>query len=72
MANIWPESNPDGVPTVGMARVAPKELSAYVWIYCLLCWLIQDAAKVGVYKILKKYNTFGTSSLPPPPIPLPQ
>ncbi|TFJ85011.1 hypothetical protein NSK_003435 [Nannochloropsis salina CCMP1776] len=63
MANAWPESRPDGVPTVGLARVAPKELSVYVWIYCLLCWFIQDAAKVGVYAFLKKYNIFGINDI---------
>jgi H+-transporting ATPase len=63
MANIWPESMPDGVPTVGMARASPKELSVYVWIYCLICWLIQDAAKVATYAYLKKNNTFGINDI---------
>jgi hypothetical protein len=35
----------------------------YVWIYCLLCWFIQDAAKVGVYAFLKKYNIFGINDI---------
>jgi len=63
MANVWPESMPDGVPTIGLARVAPEALSAYVWIYCLICWLIQDAAKVGMYALLKKNNTFGINDI---------
>jgi len=63
MANIWPESMPDGVPTVGMARASPRELSVYVWIYCIICWFIQDAAKVATYSYLKKNNTFGINDI---------
>jgi len=54
---------PDGVPTVGMARAEPRELSAIVWVYCLICWFIQDAAKVGTYALLKKNNTFGINDI---------
>jgi hypothetical protein len=42
----WPHSNPDGVDTIGLAQVDPKALSLYVWIYCILCWFIQDIIKV--------------------------
>ncbi|KAM3568012.1 hypothetical protein VYU27_009855, partial [Nannochloropsis oceanica] len=63
MANAWPESMPDGVPTVGMARAEPRELSVIVWVYCLICWFIQDAAKVGMYALLKRYNTFGINDI---------
>ena len=51
MANIWPQSAPDGVPTIGLARAPPKEFSLYIWIYCIVCWIIQDAAKVLTYKV---------------------
>jgi H+-transporting ATPase len=53
LANAWPHSAPDGLETEGLARRTPKELSVYVWIYCLICWLVQDAAKVGTYKVLQ-------------------
>jgi hypothetical protein len=51
------------VPTIGLARLGPKELSLYVWIYCIICWFIQDAAKVGTYKLLKAHNIFGINDI---------
>ena len=63
MANIWPESMPDGVPTKGMARASPTHLSAYVWVYCLVWWLFQDMVKVGTYAFLKKNNIFGINDI---------
>jgi len=51
------------VPTIGLARHPPKEFSLYVWIYCILCWFVQDAAKVATYKILRKYNLFGINDI---------
>ena len=56
LANAWPYSAPDGLETEGLARRAPKELSLYVWIYCLICWLVQDGAKVATYKVLQMFK----------------
>ncbi|KAJ1407442.1 hypothetical protein B484DRAFT_337239, partial [Ochromonadaceae sp. CCMP2298] len=45
----WPDTQPDGVPTIGLARKDPRELAVYIWLYCLVWWIVQDAAKVGIY-----------------------
>jgi len=63
VANVWPQSTPDKVPTIGLARTSPKALSAFVWIYCLVWWLIQDTFKVIVHKTMKKFNLFGVRSV---------
>ncbi len=42
----------------GLARAAPHALAVWVWLYCLLWWFVQDAAKVGTYMFLKKKNIF--------------
>lgn len=34
-----------------------------MWIYCILCWFIQDAAKVGTYRLLRKYNVFQINTI---------
>jgi hypothetical protein len=34
LANVWPESYPDDIYTIGLARLPPAALSLYVWIYC--------------------------------------
>jgi H+-transporting ATPase len=33
-----------------------------VWIYCLVWWFIQDAAKVMCYKLVEKYNIFDANT----------
>jgi hypothetical protein len=37
----------------------PYAFAVYIWIYCLVWWIVQDAAKVGGYWILERYNFFG-------------
>eukprot|EP00301_Raphidiophrys_heterophryoidea_P003953 c11757_g1_i2.p1 GENE.c11757_g1_i2~~c11757_g1_i2.p1 ORF type:complete len:1017 (+),score=217.80 c11757_g1_i2:176-3226(+) len=58
VANVWANSKPDGVPTIGLARTNPRYLSAFVWIYCLVWWLVQDVLKVLSYKFIKTFNIF--------------
>lgn len=31
----------------------------YIWLYCLVWWVVQDATKVATYILLEKYNIFG-------------
>eukprot|EP00388_Colpodella_angusta_P042319 GDKK01055915.1.p1 GENE.GDKK01055915.1~~GDKK01055915.1.p1 ORF type:complete len:610 (+),score=149.53 GDKK01055915.1:48-1832(+) len=59
IACAWPETYPDGVYTIGLARRKPIELALYVWLYCIAWWFIQDAAKVFTFYLLKKNNYFG-------------
>eukprot|EP01032_Pedospumella_encystans_P020845 gene20845-biopygen17007 len=59
IACAWPETYPDGVYTVGLARRKPIELALYVWLYCIAWWFVQDGAKVLTFHILKKNNYFG-------------
>ena len=28
----------------------------FVWLYCIVWWFIQDAAKVATYQLMYKYN----------------
>lgn len=58
LACSWPDSNPDGINTLGLARRSPKELAVFIWLYCIVWWFIQDAVKVGIFYIMKKYNWF--------------
>jgi len=59
IACAWPETEPDKVPTLGLGRRKPYELALYIWIYCVVWWVVQDACKVFTYYLLKKYNVFG-------------
>ncbi len=59
IACYWPMSRPDGIPTIGLEKKPPRMLPIFIWIYCIFWWLIQDAAKVFTYKLLKRFNVFG-------------
>ena len=56
LACFWPSAYPDGVYTVGLSYRKPYILPFLVWLYCLVWWLVQDAAKVGTYFFLREYG----------------
>jgi H+-transporting ATPase len=62
LALTWPPSYPDGIYTEGLGRRKPYALAVYIWIYCLVWFLVQDLCKVGAYRLLEKYNIFGYNS----------
>ena len=58
-AIFWPAEYPDGIETVGLGAHKPHQLAFLVWVYCLLCWFVQDAFKLLVVGVLTKFNVFG-------------
>jgi H+-transporting ATPase len=46
---VWPESEPDDILTEGLS--SNIGLFFFVWILCLISWLIQDACKVLAYQV---------------------
>ena len=58
IACLWPMSYPDGVETEGLLYESPRSLFVWIWIYCIVWWFVQDAAKVGTFHVLQKYNVF--------------
>eukprot|EP01039_Chlorochromonas_danica_P004613 gene4613-biopygen2305 len=59
IACVWPNDDTDGIPTEGLGRRQPYGLAAFIWIYCLFWWIVQDCFKVFVYSMMKRYNIFG-------------
>ncbi len=53
-AIFWPESEPDGILTEGLR--SDMGLFAFVWIFCIFFWIIQDLLKVLAYKWMYKVN----------------
>jgi H+-transporting ATPase len=49
LAIVWPDSQPDGVLTEGLSN--DLWLFVFVWILCLMSWLIQDGLKVATYRV---------------------
>mmetsp|Transcript_49584 Transcript_49584/g.117992 ORF Transcript_49584/g.117992 Transcript_49584/m.117992 type:complete len:349 (-) Transcript_49584:108-1154(-) len=63
LASFWPASLLDGLPVMGMAL--PDEqtgnytlMPLWVWIYCIIWWLIQDACKVAAIWVLNHFDLF--------------
>jgi len=55
----WPTGTLDNIAVRGLGRdLGHQWLFFWVWLYCLVIWLIQDAMKVITYKILLRYNVF--------------
>jgi H+-transporting ATPase len=46
---FWPKTKPDGIETEGLKT--EMGLFVFVWLFCLLFWLIQDLCKVWAYKV---------------------
>ena len=59
LACYWPLSRPDGIPTLGLEQKPPYILPVFIWVYCIAWWFVQDAAKVGTFNLLKRFNVFG-------------
>jgi H+-transporting ATPase len=59
LACIWPQSYPDQIYTLGMMKREPYFLPVYIWLYCIIWWLIQDILKVYTYNYLRKYKILG-------------
>jgi len=65
VASFWPDSSPDSIQTLGLAKGSGNTnlLPIWVWIYCLVWWLIQDFFKVMAYKVLERYDLFQYRSI---------
>lgn len=64
-ASFWHKTRPDNVLTEGLAwgnNNSEKLLPLWVWIYCLVWWLIQDVVKVIAHKLMVWVDLFGCVS----------
>jgi len=52
---VWPEGKLDRVPVCGLGY-HHQLIALWVWIYCLVVFVIQDAIKVGVWRVIRNYN----------------
>lgn len=58
LACVWPDGTTSGIIVKGLALGEHKLYPLWIWLYCLGWWLVQDAAKVGVVKLMSKYDWF--------------
>ncbi|CAG9466903.1 unnamed protein product [Pedinophyceae sp. YPF-701] len=59
LAIVWPDGSTNGIPVTGLAMGSGyKAWFVWVWLYCIVWWFIQDAAKVFTYWIVDTYDIF--------------
>lgn len=57
----WPEGHLDGIPVCGLGYDGQK-IALWVWIYCAIVFVIQDALKVGVWRFIRYHNFFNVNN----------
>jgi H+-transporting ATPase len=62
LALTWPCGKLDRVPVCGLAYQDNKLLALWVWIYCIIVFLIQDTLKVFVWWLIRHFNLFNINN----------
>jgi H+-transporting ATPase len=52
----------DHVPICGLAYNGANLLALWVWIYCIVCFFIQDVLKVITWRLLIRYNAWNINN----------
>lgn len=55
-------SNLENVPICGLGYDNGSLLAFYTWLYCLLCFVIQDILKVGTFRALIYFNAWNINN----------
>ena len=58
IACVWPEGSLDEIELEGLAVGSYNLWALWVWLFCIVFWLVQDALKVLTYVIIYKYDIF--------------
>jgi len=77
VAAFWPESSPDNIKSVGLARLSDGQpamasqrlMPVYVWLYCVVWWFFQDWIKVLSYVVMDKFDIFSYRTFMDPDTP---
>jgi len=61
---VWPCGNLSGVPVCGLGYHENRQkIALWVWLYCIIVFIIQDAVKVGAWKIIRRNNFFNVNNV---------
>lgn len=58
----WPCTTLDKRPVCGLAYKDGKLLALWVWIYCVIVFIIQDVLKVGMWWLVRYFNLFNNNN----------
>jgi H+-transporting ATPase len=63
LALTWPEGKLDKVPVEGLGyHESRQKIALWVWIYCLIVFVIQDCVKVGVWRLIMHFNLWNINN----------
>lgn len=62
IALFWPCGKLDDIHVCGLAREGAHLIALWVWLYAIVVFLIQDCAKVFVWRIILHYNLFNINN----------
>jgi len=63
---VWPCGNLSGVPVCGLGYHEGgygRVIALWVWIYCLVVFLIQDCVKVSMWRVIIHFNFLNVNNL---------
>eukprot|EP00292_Cryptomonas_paramecium_P001673 CAMPEP_0113686260 /NCGR_PEP_ID=MMETSP0038_2-20120614/15178_1 /TAXON_ID=2898 /ORGANISM="Cryptomonas paramecium" /LENGTH=1123 /DNA_ID=CAMNT_0000606537 /DNA_START=21 /DNA_END=3392 /DNA_ORIENTATION=- /assembly_acc=CAM_ASM_000170 len=58
LASFWPEGILDGLPVKGLALGDYSLMPLWIWIYCIIWWIVQDVLKVITIRLLMAMPAF--------------
>jgi len=63
LSMAWPCGTLDRIRVCGLGyTTAGRWMALWVWIYCVIVFFLQDALKVGVWKLIIQFNLFNNNS----------
>lgn len=62
LALTWPCTKLDKTPVCGLAYGDNKLLALWVWIYCIIVFIIQDVFKVTTWWLIRHFNIFNVNN----------
>jgi len=61
---VWPCGTLDDVPVCGLGyHESHQKIALWVWLYCIVVFIIQDAVKVAAWRTLMRYNFFNVNNV---------
>jgi len=61
---VWPCGDLDKVPVCGIAYHENRQkIALWVWLYCLVVFVIQDCVKVAAWRLVMHFNLFNVNNL---------
>jgi H+-transporting ATPase len=61
LALVWPKGTLDDCDIEGLVHSPgnQKMMALWCWVFCILCWFLQDLLKVICYKVMRTWNLLG-------------